>query len=59
MPTPPPKDDHDQTEMIKLRQALRQAQQENDLLKSQQKQLDEEVQTAFDVSGLSLTGLLG
>lgn len=45
--------------MIKLRQALRQAQQENDLLKSQQKQLDEEVQTAFDVSGLSLTGLLG
>lgn len=59
VPTPPPKDDHDQTEMIKLRQALRQAQQENDLLKSQQKQLDEEVQTAFDVSGLSLTGLLG
>lgn len=50
VPTPPPQDPEDRKQLDELRTALRQTQEENELLRQQQKRLDEEVQTAFDVS---------
>lgn len=54
VPTPPPGEGGHQDnrkQVDELREALKQTQEENELLHQQQRRLDEEVQTAFDVSG--------